>query len=304
MFRGDKRGHVTERKIRDAGNSLIKDDKELVCSYTKIYSKKNYESEQKAVIQLAALSRYPIKRYDVEKWISGLESKENIQLAEKQRKGIEMVFQNPVSIITGGPGSGKTTLLRFIVMIQEKLNIDSMILLAAPTGRARQRMYEATGYPALTIHKSIGLTGADGEEAWNAGEMLCDDLIIIDECSMVDMHLFTSLMMKIKTGSRIVFVGDKDQLESVGPGNVFKELIDSRVIPVTVLDQCFRQENPTILENAIKINCGKQNLVYDNSFSFVAAHDDEEAAKKIMKLLIWSEVARKNVNADAGINTF
>ena len=101
---------------------------------------------------------------------------------------------------------------------------------------------------------------------------------------MVDMHLFTSLMMKIKTGSRIVFVGDKDQLESVGPGNVFKELIDSRVIPVTVLDQCFRQENPTILENAIKINCGKQNLVYDNSFSFVAAHDDEEAAKKIMKL--------------------
>ena len=247
LFRGDKRGHVTERKIRDAGNSLIKDDKELVCSYTKIYSKKNYESEQKAVIQLAALSRYPIKRYDVEKWISGLESKENIQLAEKQRKGIEMVFQNPVSIITGGPGSGKTTLLRFIVMIQEKLNMDSMILLAAPTGRARQRMYEATGYPALTIHKSIGFTGAEGEEAWNAGEMLCDDLIIIDECSMVDMHLFTSLMMKIKAGSRIVFVGDKDQLESVGPGNVFKELIDSGVIPVTVLEQCFRQENPTIL---------------------------------------------------------
>lgn len=227
-----------------------------------------------------------------------MEAKEHIKLAEKQRKGIEMVFQNSISIITGGPGSGKTTLLRFIVMIQEKLNMDSMILLAAPTGRARQRMYEATGYPALTIHKSIGLTGAEGEGAWNAGEMLCDDLIIIDECSMVDMHLFTSLMMKIKTGSRIVFVGDKDQLESVGPGNVFKELIDSRVIPVTVLDQCFRQENPTILENAIKINCGKQNLVYDNSFSFVAAHDDEEAAKKIMKLfdMEW-KLQGKNVNA-------
>ena len=298
-IQADYQANYREHKLTivDEYETRLK-DKELVCSYTKIYSKKNYESEQKAVIQLAALSRYPIKRYDVEKWISGLESKENIQLAEKQRKGIEMVFQNPVSIITGGPGSGKTTLLRFIVMIQEKLNIDSMILLAAPTGRARQRMYEATGYPALTIHKSIGLTGADGEEAWNAGEMLCDDLIIIDECSMVDMHLFTSLMMKIKTGSRIVFVGDKDQLESVGPGNVFKELIDSRVIPVTVLDQCFRQENPTILENAIKINCGKQNLVYDNSFSFVAAHDDEEAAKKIMKLfdMEW-KLQRKNVNA-------
>ena len=117
LVRGDKKGSVTERKIRDAGNSLIKDDKELICSYTKIYSKKNYESEQKAVIQLATLSRYPIKRYDVEKWISNLETKENIKLAEKQRKGIEMVFQNSISIITGGPGSGKTTLLRFIVMI-------------------------------------------------------------------------------------------------------------------------------------------------------------------------------------------
>ncbi len=298
LFRGDKKGSVTERKIRDAGNSLIKDDKELVCSYTKIYSKKNYEAEQKAVLQLAEFSRYPLKQYEVEKWISSLETKERIKLAERQREGIEMVFQNPVSIITGGPGSGKTTLLRFIVMIQEKINMDSMILLAAPTGRARQRMYEATRYPALTIHKSIGLTGAEGEDAWNSGEMLSDDLIIIDECSMVDMHLFTSLMMKIKAGSRIVLVGDKDQLESVGPGNVFKELIDSGVIPVTVLEQCFRQENPTILENAIKINCGKLNLEYDDSFSFVAAHDDEDAAKKIVKIfdVEWKN-QKKNVNA-------
>lgn len=298
LFLGDKKGSVTERKIRDAGNSLIKDDKELVCSYTKIYSKKNYEAEQKAVLQLAEFSRYPLKQYEVEKWISSLETKERIKLAERQREGIEMVFQNPVSIITGGPGSGKTTLLRFIVMIQEKINMDSMILLAAPTGRARQRMYEATRYPALTIHKSIGLTGAEGEDAWNSGEMLSDDLIIIDECSMVDMHLFTSLMMKIKAGSRIVLVGDKDQLESVGPGNVFKELIDSGVIPVTVLEQCFRQENPTILENAIKINCGKLNLEYDDSFSFVAAHDDEDAAKKIVKIfdVEWKN-QKKNVNA-------
>ena len=298
LVRGDRKGCITERKIRDAGNSLIKDDKELVCSYTKIYSKKNYETEQQAVIQLSSFSRYPVKQYDVKKWIAELQGKEKIQLAEKQREGIEMVFQNPVSIITGGPGSGKTTLLRFIVMIQEKLNMDSMILLAAPTGRARQRMYEATGYPALTIHKSIGLTGVAGEDAWSSEEMLSDDLIIIDECSMVDMHLFTRLMLKIKAGSRIVFVGDKDQLESVGPGNVFKELIDSNVIPVTVLEQCFRQENPTILENAIKINCGKQNLKYDNSFSFVLAHNDEEAAQKIEKVfeIEWKH-QKENVNA-------
>ena len=162
-----------EKDLITTDRKDLKELKERLEKYGETaYEKKNYESEQKAVIQLAALSRYPIKRYDVEKWISGLESKENIQLAEKQRKGVEMVFQNPVSIITGGPGSGKTTLLRFIVMIQEKLNMDSMILLAAPTGRARQRMYEATGYPALTIHKSIGLTGAEGEEAWNGLHLL------------------------------------------------------------------------------------------------------------------------------------
>ena len=173
---------------------------------------------------------------------------------------------------------------RFIVMIQEMLDMDSMTLLAAPTGRARQRMYETTGYPAMTIHRSIGLTGEAGEDAWNPGQSLPDDLIIVDECSMVDMHLFAKFVKQIKKGSRILFVGDKDQLESVGPGDVFRELILSGVIPVTVLDQCFRQENQTILENARKINFGKTNLVYNDCFCFVPAQNQEVAGQKIEKL--------------------
>lgn len=214
-------------------------------------------------------------------------------MTPKQRKGIENAFNNPVSIITGGPGSGKTMILRFIVMIQEMLDMDSMTLLAAPTGRARQRMYETTGYPAMTIHRSIGLTGEAGEDAWNPGQSLPDDLIIVDECSMVDMHLFAKFVKQIKKGSRILFVGDKDQLESVGPGDVFRELILSGVIPVTVLDQCFRQENQTILENARKINFGKTNLVYNDCFCFIPAQNQEVAGQKIEKLFCSEWKGRK-----------
>ena len=284
---------VTERKIRDAGNSLLGKNEPLVCSYRRIYLRKNYEDEQEAALQLAMLCKYQVAQINVKEKIHHLEKKEGICLTPTQRKGIENAFSNPVSIITGGPGSGKTMILRFIVMIQEMLDMDSMTLLAAPTGRARQRMYEATGYPAMTIHRSIGLTGEAGEEAWNHGQSLPDDLIIVDECSMVDMHLFAKFVKQIKKGSRILFVGDKDQLESVGPGDVFRELILSGVIPVTVLDQCFRQENQTILENARKINFGKTNLVYNDCFCFVPAQNQEVAGQKIEKLFCSEWKGRK-----------
>ena len=289
---------VTDRKIRDAGNSLLGKNEPLVCSYRRIYLRKNYEDEQEAALQLAMLCKCQVAQINVKEKIHHLEKKEGICLTPTQRKGIENAFSNPVSIITGGPGSGKTMILRFIVMIQEMLDMDSMTLLAAPTGRARQRMYEATGYPAMTIHRSIGLTGEAGEEAWNHGQSLPDDLIIVDECSMVDMHLFAKFVKQIKKGSRILFVGDKDQLESVGPGDVFRELILSSVIPVTVLDQCFRQENQTILENARKINFGKTNLVYNDCFCFVPAQNQEVAGHKIEKLF-YSEWKGMGKSANA-----
>lgn len=298
LYRKGGRADVTERKIRDAGNSLIGKGKPLVCSYNRIYIRKNYEAEQDAAALLFQLNQIEVPQQNVGDLIARLEKREGIQLAPRQKKGIEAAFSNTISIITGGPGSGKTTILRFIVMIQEMLDMDKMILLAAPTGRARQRMYETTGYPAMTIHRSIGMTGSAGEDAWNKGQYLQDDLIIIDECSMVDMHLFTKFLKRVKKGSRLIFVGDKDQLESVGPGDVFRELIDSRVFPVTVLDQCFRQESRTILENAMKINRGNPNLQYDECFKFVAAQNSEQAAKKIQKIFsVEWEKSKKSANA-------
>ena len=110
------------------------------------------------------------------------------------------------------------------------------------TGRARRRMSDCTAYPALTIHKAIGLKGEAGEEEWDEESMLEASLIIVDECSMIDMPLMDKFLSRVPIGTRLVFLGDKDQLESVGPGNVFKEMIESGVIPVTILTESFRQE--------------------------------------------------------------
>ena len=116
-------------------------------------------------------------------------------------------------------------------------------------------MSDCTAYPALTIHKAVGLKGEAGEDEWDKEDFIEADLIIVDECSMIDMFLMDKFLSRIQNGARLVFLGDKDQLESVGPGNVFKEMIESGVIPVTVLTESFRQEGKsTIIQNADKIN--------------------------------------------------
>ena len=155
-------------------------------------------------------------------------------------------------------------------------------------------MRECTEYPALTIHKSIGLTGEAGEEEWKNEQPIPDDLIIADEFSMVDMYLADKLFASIKSGARLVLVGDKDQIESVGPGKVFQEIIDSGVFPVTVLDECFRQEgNSTISQNAIKINKNQLDLVFDDTFQFIPASTPEEASRKMQKIY-RKEVLQRN----------
>ena len=229
-----------------------------------------------------------------------IQKKEKILLNARQKAGILEAFQNPVSIITGGPGRGKTTIIRFIMAVQEALNKNAEILLCAPTGRARRRMSDCTAYPALTIHKAVGLKGEAGEEEWSEECSIQAELIIVDECSMIDMYLMDKFLSQVQNGARMVFLGDKDQLESVGPGNVFKEMIESGVIPVTVLTESFRQEGKsTIIQNADKINERKTNLVFDDTFQFYPAADDTEASELIQKL--YREELQKNENQAEGI---
>lgn len=276
---------VSERAIKDAGNEMIRKDKELIGCGGGIYPIKNFQAEVGAAADLIRLLMQPLKKQDVRPLLNRVLKEEGIRLSKGQEKAICRAFLHPVTVITGGPGRGKTTIIRIIIRVQELLDKESMILLCAPTGRARRRMYESTGYPALTIHKAIGLVGQDGEEEWNKPEQLPDDLVIADEFSMVDMFLAEKLFGCIKSGARLVMVGDKDQIESVGPGNVFKEIIESGTIPVTVLDTCFRQEEDSIIiENADRINNDNARLAYDESFQFYPAKNAADAVQVIKRL--------------------
>lgn len=185
-----------------------------------------------------------------------------------------------MSIITGGPGTGKTTVQRVLLYISEKLG-EEKILLTAPTGRASRRMAESTGKSdALTLHSALGLN--NDEECEAADEMLSEDFIIADEFTMADMRLSYELFKHIEKGVRVVIVGDVDQLPSVGPGNVFRELVLCGVIPVTILDMVFRQgKDSRIAANAHKMQENDTNLDYGDDFIFCPADTAAEAADKV-----------------------
>lgn len=294
----EEAGRVSERAIRDAGNDMIHKEGSLISCAGGLYTKKSFQAELGAAVMLAKLIHQRDMGINIDRILRNVQQREKIILNAQQQEAIKMVFAHPVSIITGGPGRGKTTIIRFIIAIQEELNKEAMILLCAPTGKARRKMSESTGYPAMTIHKAVGLTGEEGEEEWNRGESMPDDLIIADEFSMVDMFLADRFFSSIKAGARLVMVGDKDQIESVGPGNVFKEMIDSGEIPVTVLDECFRQEeNSTIIQNADKINASRMDIRFDDTFCFYPAADAAEASRIIQKLY-KEELAQRGNNTD------
>ena len=168
---------------------------------------------------------------DVEFEVSTFEKKNNIKFAPSQKEAILGAFENGIEIITGGPGTGKTTIIKCIIEIYE--NSGMKVLLAAPTGRAAKRMSESTGREAKTIHRLLEMGVSDDENSFfgkGEGEPLEADVIIIDEASMIDIMLMNSLLKAIKLGTRVIIVGDVDQLPSVGPGNVLRDLINSKFI--------------------------------------------------------------------------
>lgn len=282
---------VGRSKIIQAGNELVMKDKNLEADGTRVYLKSYREAEKRAAYHLVRLLQSPVTEYDIDRELEAVLARSEITLAQKQEEAIRMVFRSPVSIITGGPGKGKTTILKIILQIFERLEKNKSVLLCAPTGRARKKLSESTGYPAFTIHKALYLTDDDmGDTEF---ETLEEDLIVADEFTMADMELASILFSRIKTGARLVLVGDVDQLPSVGPGDVFKELIDSGIIPVTVLDVFFRQaKGSNIIWNADLINKNKKTLLYGEDFTFTFAENAEEAAEKIAE--IYQEELERN----------
>lgn len=281
---------VKRSQIIVAGNNLVIKDKILEADGTAVYLKGYREAEKSAAIHLVRLLSAPGKTYDIDRELEAVMAKSEMRLAKKQEEAIRMAFQSQVSIITGGPGKGKTTILKIILHIFERLEKDKSVLLCAPTGRARKMLSESTSYPAFTIHKALYITDDETDEA--ELDILEEDLVIADEFTMADMKLASLLFSKIKTGARFILVGDVDQLPSVGPGNVFKELIDSGIIPVTVLDEFFRQaKGSNIIGNADLINKNQKKLNYDQDFTFTYAEDANKAAEKIAEIY-QDELAR------------
>ena len=211
---------------------------------------------------------------DLESEIKKIEKVEDVEFGNKQIIAIKESLENGITVITGGPGTGKTTTINAIIKICEDLDLD--VLLAAPTGRAAKRMTETTGREAKTLHRLLEFAPFESEMGFNKGEdsPLEADLIIIDEASMIDILLMNNLLKAIDPGTRLILVGDIDQLPSVGPGNVLKDIINSGIIKVVMLDEIFRQaEESMIIVNAHKINKGEKLLLNEKDKDFYFMHE-------------------------------
>lgn len=288
---------VDRNDIIRAGNQMVLEEDTLEADGNCIFLKTNRVAEKTAAYHIIRLLSAQTCRFDIEEHLEAVQAETGIVLGQKQKDAVRMVFQSPVSIITGGPGKGKTTDLKVILKVFERLHQQESVLLCAPTGRARKSLSDSTEAPAFTMHKALYLNGDTEEEDGFSleEEMLEEDLIIADECTMMDMWLASILFSRIKSGARLVLVGDVDQLPSVGPGNVFKELIDSGIIPVTVLDVFFRQAKESrIILNAERMNRNQPKLLYGEDFIFHEAGSDKEAAELI------GEICRQELKLHGG----
>ena len=230
--------------------------------------------------------------YKIRKRLEFIEKKNGLELETEQRNAVVEAVRNGVLVITGGPGTGKTTTINALIQYFELEGMD--IYLAAPTGRAAKRMTETTGYEASTIHRLLELTGMMEESSAaahferNEENPLEADVIIIDEMSMVDISLMHALLTAVQVGTRLILVGDVNQLPSVGPGRVLKDIIDSQCFCVVKLNKIFRQATESdIVVNAHKINAGEEISINNNSkdFFFLKRYDADVIVASIVYLV-------------------
>ncbi len=235
---------------------------------------------------------YDVADVVIEKRLHQIEKETELQLDERQRQAVIAAVRNGVLVLTGGPGTGKTTTINAMIQFFEREGMD--VYLAAPTGRAAKRMTEATGYEARTIHRMLELgyvpEGEDNQMHYGRNEdnPLEADVIIIDEMSMVDLTLMHNFLRAVTIGTRVIFVGDKDQLPSVGPGSILKDLIESGCFPIITLNKIFRQaEESDIIVNAHKINCGEEVILDNKSkdFFFLKRNDADTIIRVILTLV-------------------
>ena len=275
-------------KIEEREEVTTENGKTELRLQTWIYLMEYYKTELNIATRLIGL-----KEADNIKKISNfdkvLEDVATIKLSEKQLESVKMVNDNNVCIITGGPGTGKTTIIKTIIDIYKKKG--KKVVLCAPTGRAAKRMTEATGEEASTLHRllEIGKTSEEGPDPELDVAPIDADVVIIDEMSMVDIFLMNYLVKALYKGTKLVLVGDIDQLPSVGPGSVLKDLIESNKLPYITLNKIFRQAlQSKIIVNSHKVNEGINFITEKESqgedFCFIEERNNLEILKKIVEL--------------------
>jgi len=307
-------GHVyyPERDLTRKAKEILKVDQEIITKAISELSKEKeifiedisnleglkavflvpfYIAETGIAQRLRALKESPsnIRPINPEKAIEWVQQKLNIELAENQKEAVILAASSKVLIITGGPGTGKTTIITAILRIFQQLKL--RIFLAAPTGRAAKRMSEATDWEAKTIHRLLEYSPQKGGFKKDQDDPLDADVVIIDEASMVDTLLMYHLLKAIPPHAHLILVGDVDQLPSVGPGNVLKDIIDSGIFTVVRLTEIFRQaQESMIILNAHKVNQGEFPLLKDperrelSDFYFIQEEDPEKILGQIITL--------------------
>ena len=300
---------VSEENIRPQVDNLIMDRK-LVAKGDAVFAAAYYYAELNCANMLRNLNipmleaeNLPAQDMAIRKRLERMAENLSMELDELQLKAVEESIKNGLFILSGGPGTGKTTTINMIIRYFEAEGMD--IFLAAPTGRAAKRMTEATGFEAKTIHRLLELNSALSDDDTrranferNQENPLEADVVIIDEMSMVDIQLFQALLKAILPGTRLILVGDVDQLPSVGPGQVLRDLMNSEAFPMVTLEKIFRQAGESdIVVNAHRINKGEQ-IALDNKSRdfFLLERNDVNVIYKHMIQLI-REMLPKYVNA-------
>ena len=294
---------VSEENIRPQVDNLIMDRK-LVAKGEAVFASSYYYAELNCANMLRNLNipmveaeNLPSQDAAIRKRLERMAENLSMELDELQLKAVEESIKNGLFILSGGPGTGKTTTINMIIRFFESEGMD--IFLAAPTGRAAKRMTEATGFEAKTIHRLLELNSALSEDDTRKANFerknpLEADVVIIDEMSMVDIQLFQALLKAILPGTRLILVGDVDQLPSVGPGQVLRDLMNSRAFSTVTLEKIFRQAGQSdIVVNAHRINRGEQ-ITLDNKSKdfFLLERNDVNVIYKHMIQLIQDMLPR------------
>ncbi len=225
---------------------------------------------------------------DLDAYVAGIQAESEVQLSKQQQGAVKAALTNKVSVLTGGPGTGKTTTLRMVIEAVEGLG--RTVALAAPTGRAAKRLQQATDRPASTIHRLLGFQPGEGNSFdFDEDNPLDIDMLVLDECSMLDLVLFYNVLKAVPVRANLMLVGDVDQLPSVGAGNVLRDMINSGVAHVTRLDRIFRQDEKShIVANAHNINQGHMPYLANDSkdFFFFRIEDVYDAGQMVVDVVV------------------